>query len=394
MTFPVQQVQLPQVDHIPPPLMMDAPDSFAHYTFATRWPAVVERVIQENASRDAFGPLAVAKLQQLSHELQQGRVRSLEDSYAPDWSQWEQDLAPYKGLFWTDVPWLVAEFYLYRRILEAVGYFHPDTGGADPFFSQKQSALNSAVSQAKQPVLSLQRSLYGALWGNRADLSLDPGALWQPDSRPQSSTDHILVDQSLDVVSHLGQGTAARYVDIVADNAGAELIADLALAASILQEHPPIRVRLHLKAYPTFVSDATRHDVHQTLTAIADTPLAKACHVHLQKGELQLYDGPIWNRPLAFWQLQKDLEVLFQDSQLVVLKGDANYRRLLGDCHWPIAAGFDPIVAYFPVPVVALRTLKSEVAVGLTSSQLTAVARIAPNWMTAGEWGLIQARLD
>ncbi|MGB3615885.1 MAG: damage-control phosphatase ARMT1 family protein [Elainellaceae cyanobacterium] len=389
MSFPVQQVQLPQIAQVPPPLMMGDPGSFAHYTVTSRWPAVIE-VIQENS----LDPVAVRHLQQLCHELQQGTIRSLEDQHAPDWAQWEQDLAPYNGLNWVDVPWLFAEFYLYRRILEAVNYFRPDAGGADPFFPQKQAALNSAVPQASRPAVSLSQSLYGSLWGNRADLSLKPGESWQHESREQGSPEHILVDQSPEVLHHLHHRAAAGHVDIVADNAGAELIADLALAASILQTYPKLRVKLHLKAYPTFVSDATRRDVEQTLTAIAGAPLAGEIRAFLSQGALQLCDSPIWNRPLAFWQLQAELEAQFRDSQLVILKGDANYRRLLGDCCWPVTASFNTIAAYFSAPVAALRTLKSELVVGLTTGQVSEVTLAAPNWMTAGEWGLIQARLD
>ena len=52
---------------------------------------------------------------------------------------------------------------------------------------------------------------------------------------------------------------------------------------------------------------------------------------------------------------------------LTVVKRGANYRRLLGDRTWDASAdSFEDVVgAYFPCPVVALRTLKAEVACGL-----------------------------
>jgi hypothetical protein len=49
-------------------------------------------------------------------------------------------------------------------------------------------------------------------------------------------------------------------------------------------------------------------------------------------------------------------------SAMVFVKGDANYRRLLGDRTWPLDTPFSDVVSYFPVPVCALRTLKAEVS--------------------------------
>jgi hypothetical protein len=70
---------------------------------------------------------------------------------------------------------------------------------------------------------------------------------------------------------------------------------------------------------------------------------------------------------------------------------DANYRRLLGDCIWDASAPFQQIVGvYFPSPVCALRTLKSEVVCGITSDQAARAASIHPNqWMVNGKFGVI-----
>ena len=384
--FPIQQVQLPNISQVPPPLRMDEPTSFAHYTFKKRWPAVITRVNQEN---QYAGPIA-KRLRQLQGELHHGVVRSLEDEAAPDWAVWEQDIAPYRDLPWLELPWLFAEFYLYRRILEAVDYFEADglNGASDPFAPQKQVALDEAVPSAELP-LDISRSLYGALWGNRADLSLRPEASWSQ-AGGEALTEQILVDDSGAVVRYL-QFRPEGVVDIVTDNAGAELLADLALAASLLSS-PGRQVRLHLKAYPTFVSDATRQDFDHTLKAIAGSPLAAFLASSLSAGRLQVLDDPLWNRPLGFWQMNT-LADLFAQSQLVILKGDANYRRLLGDCQWPPTTSFAAMASYFPAPVVALRTLKCELVVGMAAEPLETMSNTAPDWMTSGEWGLVQGRL-
>jgi hypothetical protein len=77
-------------------------------------------------------------------------------------------------------------------------------------------------------------------------------------------------------------------------------------------------------------------------------------------------------------------------ADLVISKGDANYRRLLGDRHWAFTTPFDEVVSYFPAPVLALRTLKAEVACGLSAEQVEHLDNTHPDWLTSGEWGVIQ----
>lgn len=399
MAFPVQQVQLPHIPQVPPPLMMDDPNSFAHHTYSTRWPAVVDRIIRENH----FEASVVDELRQLKRDLLHGTVRSLHDRQAPDWADWARDLSPYLGQPWIEVPWLFAEFYFYRRILEATQYFSGDA--VDPFSAQKQAALEDAARGAAQPAAAVSQSLYGALWGNRADLSLNPDQNWRQDTtRSEGRTSRILVDDVDAIERYLQtqqyQGGRAKdratglVIDLVADNAGAELLSDLALASSLLNTYPTAQVRIHLKAYPTFVSDATLADAKQTLAAIAHSPLAAELKLHLGSGALQLKDSPLWNRPLAFWQMQTALNNILADSHLVLFKGDANYRRLVGDCQWSPETKFDSIVAYLPRSVATLRTLKSELVVGLSNEQIARLNDLDASWMTAGNWGVIQTRLD
>ena len=80
-------------------------------------------------------------------------------------------------------------------------------------------------------------------------------------------------------------------------------------------------------------------------------------------------------------------------ADLVILKGDANYRRLLGDAHWPPTTSFAAVTGYFPAPLVALRTLKAEIIVGLQPGQVERLQAEDPAWLVNGRRGLIQCRL-
>jgi len=90
----------------------------------------------------------------------------------------------------------VTEFYMYRRIMEAIGYFNPESDhfGLDPFQSTKTKGLESAMASSDalaersnaiadqganmrrdELEAELKLSVLIALWGNRMDLSLWSG---------------------------------------------------------------------------------------------------------------------------------------------------------------------------------------------------------------------------
>jgi hypothetical protein len=92
------------------------------------------------------------------------------------------------------------------------------------------------------------------------------------------------------------------------------------------------------------------------------------------------------------WEMSATLRSEMAKSDLVVFKGDMNYRRLLGDRHWGYEVPFEDIMGYFPAPVAAVRTLKAEVVCGLIPGQADETAAKDPEWMVNGQWGVIQFR--
>jgi uncharacterized protein with ATP-grasp and redox domains len=415
---------------VPPPLMMSEPGSFAHLTLTQRWPAIAHRAIAENS----FSSEIVADLEMLVQELFTGEVRLLKQDSAPDHAAWANYLQPYLGHPWIEIPWFFAEVYFYRRFLEATRYFQPGIWqGFDPFQTQKQASLTTALEKVRT-VSTQMNSLYpsrsnesgnesedkgekssawdthlvlllhNALWGNQADLSLQPTV----DLTFQSDTEnghelvqktHVLVDDTAALIEQLREPLTGRSpvrIDVIADNAGFELICDLYLIDLLLTRQTSLTVYLHLKSHPTFVSDTTVADVHHTLAVLSNDAnltvqaLAERLRRYLAIGQLHLLADPYWVSPLALWQLPQGLHRALAQSHLVIFKGDANYRRLLGDCHWSFTTRFEEIVCYFPAPLLALRTLKSEVVAGLQPDQVRSLSQTDPNWLTNGEWGVIQ----
>ena len=404
MKHPSIQPRLP----IPSPLMMSEEGSFANVTLIERWPTIIRRVIEENN----FSPFIIDNLNNIIQELPNGIVRSIKDDNGRDLKAWASYIKPYEGQRWIDVPWLFAEVYLYRRILEAIGYFTPGNyQGIDPFESQKSSSLAKvmpsiqAMSTQINKFVNSQENrqnaialLYFALWGNRIDLSMWPedaeeGARSRIESDSQQA--NILVDDTSKIADKIAGFHGVR-IDFIIDNAGFELFCDLCLADFLIDSGIADRVYFHLKPHPFFVSDAMIKDVQHTLSALVNSSnsevklLGNRLGDRINQNRLICCYDLFWTAPLPFWAMPEYLRCELAESKLIFVKGDANYRRLLGDCQWSFTTPFEDIVCYFPAPMVSLRTLKAEIIAGLQENQVEELTRKDPQWLINGEWGVIQ----
>ena len=210
------------------------------------------------------------------------------------------------------------------------------------------------------------------LWGNATDLSLLTSLTYEDIQKLQGSKarkeseKNILVNDLTEAFSSLrgAKGKSERRVDIVLDNAGFELFVDLILAGYLLSANLATQVVLHPKSIPWFVSDVLPHDFSDLLGALADPrrffetpspeeemrgdapppPLSQRevdDLVFLMSewsgfygGQLVLRPHRFWTHPGSFWRMEKDAEEVWADlkgSELVVFKGDLNYRKLTCD---------------------------------------------------------------
>ncbi len=394
----------------PPPLMTGEPNSFAQRTMTTRIPAIVRQVLADHAGM--YSPKMTGQLYSLHDELVEDKpLHPLEDP-APDKDAWLAAWAPHRAKSWLNIPWYFAEAYLYRRIMEAVGHFGAGKwAGHDPFLPSKQAelagdtawhVLHSASSQAAENSLdSLRKLLHFAVWGNRVDLSYTQVAQSTGGKIAlEREQGNLLVDDTHTVLAHLAPSTAGRRLDFICDNAGTELLTDLALVDFLLKYRWVERVTLHVKAHPTYVSDTTAADIGLTLTAMKSknsgdfTGLATRLERFLNQKQLLIRPDFFWNSSCFFWEFSPELRADLAQAHLVIIKGDANYRRLLGDSRWPTTVPLIDAVPYFPAPFAALRTLKSDPIVGLQPGQAEALELEDPAWRVNGQRGMIQAGVN
>ncbi|MGW6820534.1 damage-control phosphatase ARMT1 family protein [Streptomyces sp. NPDC055005] len=390
-----------------PVILSNEPGSFARGVLARRHPALIRQV------RDAFpyGRRQHDALDALLDEITKGVIEPLAPAEhdRERWADWGQE---HFGRSWYDVPFLWAESYFYRRLLGAVGYF--GTGpwqGVDPFAPFKRAELRGEAVEEELRALDALASaaaderaaalLHASLWGNRADLGFrvsagEAAGADAADSAPVAHDSALVADDSA-VLWQLLPAGAPSTVAMVADNAGRELVPDLILIDHLLEQRHAEKVVLHLKPYPYFVSDAMTADVVDCLRRLTETPgAASAIGDRLWKamaaGSLEIRTHPFFCAPLPYEKMPEDLRGEFESATLTILKGDLNYRRLVGDRLWDATAPFAELTAYFPGAVAALRTLKSDVIVGLEPRTLDALERSGVAWRTSGTHALIQVR--
>lgn len=365
--------------------------------------------------QDAFPYPAETRraLDALLEETVSGDVQPL-PADAHDYGLWQEWDRGWYGRPWLSAPFLWAESFFYRRLLEAVGYFRPGPWrGVDLFGPAKQAELEtSAVATelaaldevAAQPLAAQRRVLLeAALWGNRADLGFRITAAAEGD------TTDLVADDSAQLWSIL-DAAPDPVVHLVTDNAGRELLADLILVDHLLTTGAAARVVMHVKPQPYYVSDATASDVLAVLRRILAAPDAATATATstatsagtaaatgrrlwsaLADGTITLRTHAFWCAPLSFHDLPADLSGELSHATLAIVKGDLNYRRLVGDRSWPPTTPFADLAKYFPAPVATLRTLKSDVAVGLTPETVAKLDATGTAWRTTGEYALIQA---
>ncbi|MEV8229333.1 damage-control phosphatase ARMT1 family protein [Streptomyces sp. NPDC079167] len=376
---------------------------------AERHPALIEQV------REAFpyGPRQHRALDTLLHEIVHGVVEPLAPG-SPDrelWLGWGQE---HFGRPWFDAPFLWGESYFYRRLLGAVGYF--DEGpwqGVDPFASFKRAELlGSTVEEELRSLDDLAGAsaaeraaalLQASLWGNRADLGFraatggsTPGGSTPGESTPGEADPALVADDSALLWSLLPAGSPA-IVAVIADNTGRELIPDLVLIDHLLEHGHADRVVLHVKPAPYYVSDAMTADVVDCLRRLNSAP-GEAGEIGVRvweamgAGRIEVRTHPFFCSPFPYDRMPEELRAELGAATLTILKGDLNYRRLVGDRLWPATTPFADLTAYFPSAVAALRTLKSDVVVGLDPRIQEGLDRSGQEWRTSGTHALVQVR--
>eukprot|EP00668_Euglena_longa_P017455 GGOE01021865.1.p1 GENE.GGOE01021865.1~~GGOE01021865.1.p1 ORF type:complete len:563 (-),score=149.39 GGOE01021865.1:290-1753(-) len=404
-----------------PPLQIFGEDeaAFCFLTMEKRMPAIARDVIADNPF---LTPSQAAAVEELARELENGghgicrEVERFKTGSTAPWKAagYERSLfdkfAPYLGKEWRDTPWLHGEIYFYHRILEATGWFEHKK---DIFSVPKMKSLNLSeksmitltsavvddghVKVADQPAM-LDKLIHSCLWGNKVDLCLFKVDDFSDSGVQSKGKDaNVMTDNTADIVQHLESLKGKGQVDFILDNFGYELFTDLVLTYFLLEYNWAEKVVLHCKMQPYYVSDALEDDVAFMLDhlialgAESSKVIGETLKRFHDSGRLQWTSHLYWMAPMEFCDMPEDVRLQLSKSQLVFVKGDLNYRRLVGDRLWPYTTPLPTAVSHFPTAVAALRTNKSEVLVGVDAEALAYAKSKEPGkWLVSGNFGVIQ----
>ncbi|EIW76695.1 DUF89 domain-containing protein [Coniophora puteana RWD-64-598 SS2] len=372
------------------------------------------------------------------------------DMYVAEYNADLERLAQSSRNTWFTAPWLFAECHLYRLLRS---YFNQTKHwrGFDPFFAQKNETFKNsgaAVFQIASTMDQIEKekdilkndpeklqALYRemiqmCLWGNATDLSLLTHMSHEDIERlqtvgkeaQQARKEFILLDNQDEAWEHISKLKGGRC-DIVLDNSGFELFTDFVLADFFVTYTPYFsKIIFHPKLMPWFVSDVNPADFDETIKSMeADAFFAHAPSLEAKENLARMVsrwkkyieDGTFtlatrmrdsnedfiqmtkyWTAPWPYWNMEAQGPKAWDwlsKSELVIFKGDLNYRKLTGDTQWPVSTPFKdaigPLAGSFPI--LSLRTNKADVAVGVSEEVARALDEKGERWRVSGKYALV-----
>ncbi|XP_030384642.1 damage-control phosphatase ARMT1 [Scaptodrosophila lebanonensis] len=409
--------------------------SFAYLTLRTRMPGIMQQIIshmQNNTPElvDEFGEdvrkditSIVDAIERLKVDLNRDRYFTLFHGDEPDQAKWNAFLSelpkPKRSYF--RACWLHAECYLYRRIfsffehsqyLKTYDYFAHLKQEDLKISVPSMKVLATATRQLQKDWTTFNKLMRLSLWSNHFEIQMNAILFEGPKNEKIDvlslliDLDHrILANESMLVWNCLIKAKKRAQkriiVDYVCDNAGFELFTDLIFIEYLVDTGLATQVRMHVKAIPWYISDATRQDIEWTLDFLQHHPsdiLSSLGHkfAELFRSKLVIIAPQtyFWTGPQPFFvMVDVDIELfkLLAGAELAIFKGDLNYRKLMGDYIWDPTEEFITCLRGFrPTNVCAMRTVKCEVICGLPEGVADSLVLSNPQWMTSGYYAVIQ----
>ncbi|MEO8756382.1 MAG: ARMT1-like domain-containing protein [Devosia sp.] len=311
-------------------------------TMAKRIPLII-RNAGEGADTETVG-----RLEAIGRAVAAGASIVIDLSNWP-FQGWEEMPARVNGRRISDAPFFDFEYWLYFRILEAVRFGETRI---DPFRATKHRDFDKQLKwadEALERTTTLSAGLKLSLDANAHDLS-QIGA---------PTANHDVGRALLDV-----ERRTPERLNIIADNFGAEFVADVVLA--IVAAEMGIEVVVHVKQLPMFVSDATADDVTILFDRVGkDSSFGRRLLAAVQRGSIRFSAHAFWSAPKFLDRLPVE-ELGRGEGILTVLKGDLNFRRAIGDASVAVETPFQSLAVLPASPMLSLRSIKSYCVAGMT----------------------------
>lgn len=127
-------------------------------------------------------------------------------------------------------------------------------------------------------------------------------------------------------------------------------------------------------------------------------PFVDIVQSFFDSGKFSIRHHSFWTTGYSFHAMEDVAPGLFKclrGPALVIFKGDLNYRKLTRDGLWPHSTPFvdalGPLGSGSGIKVLALRTNKADVCVGVDPDRLELLEASAPDeaWVRNGKYGVI-----
>lgn len=445
--FKEEFVYLKEKDEVlPSPIMCDVPNTMEHDTIVRRIPEVIlGRIIEQNKEYTESMKINV-KLEKIRELFKNAESRTYEKIECkidePYWTFFlnyfiEKDIKMIKNT------WIFNEYYFYRCLSSAYDFENTE-------YDFCQAEKYSGITENKEMIekickcclelLEIYKTnpdekifaifFFFALWSNQFDLSWNP-TKGKKEEKPgkQETPENDLTKRKLEqkefyfntddvdklynsmyvdkiirndvsiIYKDIQVGSKEKKqldrFDIVLDNMGMEFITDLTLLLFLSNFFKEIVI--HVKKFPLFISDTMRKDIHFTLDHLEKDStypnaniLAKECKKMISSGRWKIKDDIYWNLPLPYWIMSKSIYNEFKNCAFACFKGDANYRRCLGDLRYDLSSNQKENFKYFPCKVIALRCLKSPVGCGIDRNIVEKLSKNDKHWSNYGEFAVLQ----
>lgn len=226
---------------------------------------------------------------------------------------------------------------------------------------------------------------------------------------------HLLADDCKKFWDDYCKDVGKKTVNIIVDNFGIEFLSDLVLGY-YLKEKGASKIVYHVKHIPMFVSDVVVDD-HIVMLDRIETLVKGSKNAALYLGALsnlksmvkngafEFKANYLWNMPFSFSEivtssvktdksethkLIKEVISIFTGDDLLIVKGDLNYRRLVEDKLWNPQRKTLSRIRYIKCPILVIRSYKSSVVMDCSRSDIIAMhEKFGSDWKTEGRVGAV-----
>lgn len=339
------------------------------------------------------------------------------------------------------IPFLEAEFYLYyyilykylmtlnkyRMTLKNVKEEELKGEILDPYFTTKKEKLGKFVGGEDTSGYENLNNSFDAVMENPGQIEFyafiklcvnaNSADLSQLSGRQIHSECKLVIDDRPDLWNYLCKNKQKSNLTAVCvtDNCGSELYSDILIGLLLLEKFGYKEVRYQVKELPIFVSDTIMTDVRRMINGWEEDGKKYSPMRHINstlKGKdvgdkyvveldgnksLVFESHQEWHLPDLFnkttrklyggeekWNFERWNE---EEVDLVIVKGDMNYRRLVGDRNYDIYDMLEEKVSYVTRPLLVLRSLKSNVF--MAGSRAKDIQYVDPDWKISGKYGEI-----